>query len=373
MASDFERTDIPNLDRNIKYGTYYGRVKLHGKLIRESFGENKRVAMEKLTPWLVSKRGHKRVRKGTLTSMTERYLTWLAGRETTGDLNEETTKYKREQMKAIRAAWPAFNTTAISKLTPHDFEKFRVDFRSKYSAPRTNGAITVIREILHLARKDGFISAGQLEEVTEEFSYTEVDYDYKRMTLDLPSPDELVKIRSAVHHRCLMRGSRGDWLFDFMLFSGSRIEAAGEVRWEDIDWAKDELYFRNAKYGNYTIPLFPELRKLLEDIRKACPNAKYGDRVLPTRSLHSVLASVSRELRLGKPKLTHHDLRHIFATRAIESGKDVVVVAGWLGHRDNGRTVIMVYGHLRKHHSHAAAKEMKFLPEVTAPTEAVKP
>jgi hypothetical protein len=59
MASDFVRTDIPNLDRCVKYDTYCGRVKLDGKLIRESFGKNKRMAMEKPTGWLISKLGHK--------------------------------------------------------------------------------------------------------------------------------------------------------------------------------------------------------------------------------------------------------------------------------------------------------------------------
>jgi hypothetical protein len=68
-----------------------------------------------------------------------------------------------------------------------------------------------------------------LEEVTEEFTQTKVDYDYRWMTLDLPSPDEPVKIRAAVHQRCFMKGSCGDWLFDFLLFSGSRIDAAGDV------------------------------------------------------------------------------------------------------------------------------------------------
>jgi site-specific recombinase XerD len=74
-----------------------------------------------------------------------------------------------------------------------------------------------------------------------------------------------------------------------------------------------------------------------------------------------VLASVSKNLRPGKPKLTHHALRHTFATKCIEAGKDVVTVAGWLGHNDNGRTVIMVYGHFRKHNSHAEAAGIKFL------------
>jgi hypothetical protein len=32
---------------------------------------------------------------------------------------------------------------------------------------------------------------------------------------------------------------------------------------------------------------------------------------------------------VGLSKLTHHDLRHLFATRCIESGVDIPTVARW--------------------------------------------
>ena len=144
--------------------------------------------------------------------------------------------------------------------------------------------------------------------------------------MDLPEPPVVVELRSVVHRRCAMRGTLGNWLFDFLLFSGSRIEAATDVRWEDIQWKEGSLYFRNAKYGKYSIPLFPELRKCLEDLRKATPNAKAADRVLPTKSLQTVLTGACKELQsrgLKCPHLSHHDLRHLFATRAIEQGVEI--------------------------------------------------
>jgi integrase len=376
MATRFKRTNIPNLDHAIDYGTYYGRVKLHGKLIRERLAETKRAAEQKLPAWLVSKRGERRTRRGTLNSLTERYLIRLAGKEATGDLDEESTKYKKECLAAIRGIWPEFGTVHISKLERSHLEAFRVKYRTKYLATRTNGAITVLREFLELAEEDGFISHAQKEDLLKGFTYVKVDYDYKRMTMDLPEPPVVVELRSAVRRRCQMRGTQGQWLFDFLLFSGSRIEAANEVWWEDIDWKKGSLYFRDAKYGNYTIPLFPELRKCLEDLRKATPNAKPADRVLPTKSLQSVLTSACVELQgrgLKCPHLSHHDLRHLFATRAIEQGVDWVTLAAWLGHRDNGRTAMLIYGHLRKSHSESEASRMQFLPSAQAPEKPTPP
>jgi integrase len=39
---------------------------------------------------------------------------------------------------------------------------------------------------------------------------------------------------------------------------------------------------------------------------------------------------------VGMARITHHDLRHFFATVAIESGVDVPTVSRWLGHKDGG-------------------------------------
>jgi integrase len=109
----------------------------------------------------------------------------------------------------------------------------------------------------------------------------------------------------------------------------------------------------------YEIPLFQELRDLLERLKVQYPNAGPTDKVLPTASLLTVLTSACKALNIAH--LSRHDLRHVFATRCIEKGVDIPTVAAWLGHKDNGRTVMLVYGHLRQEPSQAQAADMKFL------------
>ena len=55
--------------------------------------------------------------------------------------------------------------------------------------------------------------------------------------------------------------------------------------------------------------------------------------------------------RLGIEHLRVHDLRHIFATRCLESGVDFPTLAGWLGHKDGGILAAKDYGHLVPDHS----------------------
>jgi len=54
--------------------------------------------------------------------------------------------------------------------------------------------------------------------------------------------------------------------------------------------------------------------------------------------------------KVGTDRVTHHDLRHLFATRCIESGVDIPTVLRWLGHRHGGALAMKTYGHLRPEH-----------------------
>jgi integrase len=64
--------------------------------------------------------------------------------------------------------------------------------------------------------------------------------------------------------------------------------------------------------------------------------------------------------KVGVKRLVRHDLRHLFATRCIESGVDIPTVSRWLGHRDGGALAMRTYGHLRDEHSQAMAAKVSF-------------
>jgi site-specific recombinase XerD len=63
---------------------------------------------------------------------------------------------------------------------------------------------------------------------------------------------------------------------------------------------------------------------------------------------------------VGMDRITHHDLRHLFATVCIENGVDIPTVSKWLGHKDGGALCMKTYGHLRETHSQAQAQRVAF-------------
>lgn len=99
-------------------------------------------------------------------------------------------------------------------------------------------------------------------------------------------------------------------------------------------------------------------KELLTRIRAERDETPPDAPVLRVREAQKAMDSAAK--KVGMARITHHDLRHLFATACIESGVDIPTVSRWLGHRDGGALAMKVYGHLRDHHSAAAARRVSF-------------
>jgi integrase len=108
--------------------------------------------------------------------------------------------------------------------------------------------------------------------------------------------------------------------------------------------------------------MIPEMLTLLQDLRAESPKANLDDRVMGVMECQKAMDHAAR--KVGMRRITHHDLRHLFATRCIESGVDIPTVSRWLGHQDGGALAMKVYGHLRDQHSAAMAQTVRFSPEI---------
>ena len=76
-------------------------------------------------------------------------------------------------------------------------------------------------------------------------------------------------------------------------------------------------------------------------------------------SLNSVLHMLHRVLkRAGLTRVRFHDLRHTFATLALQNGVDVKTVSGMLGHYSAG-FALDTYAHMTTAAQKEAARAMK--------------
>src|SRR5581483_2077406 len=231
-------TKIPNLFLLVESGIYYGRVKPKGgKQIRKSLETSSfEVAKERLREWLLTLQIAQASTGGTWADVHDPYTAWLQGEKIKEEVTDSTIAYKQELIASIRSTWQSFDTFQLTQLTDKIFSDWIVAHRAKYSATRTNGATTVLREMTDVAVKNDLLAKHIAATSLPGLRYVKVKYDYKRHLNNLPEPPEIVGLRCEVQNRCQKAGSRGYWLFDFLLFSGCRIESAGEVRWVDIKW-----------------------------------------------------------------------------------------------------------------------------------------
>src|SRR5215467_15744077 len=95
---------------------------------------------------------------------------------------------------------------------------------------------------------------------------------------------------------------------------------------------------------------------MLRELRAERPDEPLRATVMRVFECQNSMIHAAEEIRMKR--ITHHDLRHLFATICIESGVDIPTVSRWLGHKDGGALVMRIYGHLRDEHSQAAAAKV---------------
>ena len=147
------------------------------------------------------------------------------------------------------------------------------------------------------------------------------------------------------------------------------------LKWRDIDLEHGSLRVQRqiaridgeiveaplkTKNAYRTLPLSADAIDVLKAQRKKCGNSQY---VFPSPtggpiSPDSVLHMLHRVLkRAGLPKVRFHDLRHTFATLALQNGVDIKTVSGMLGHFSAGFT-LDTYAHVTTAAQKEAANTM---------------
>ena len=147
------------------------------------------------------------------------------------------------------------------------------------------------------------------------------------------------------------------------------------LKWSDIDLEKGNLRVQRqigridgkiiemplkTKNAYRTLPLSADAISVLMQQRRKTGNSEW---VFPSptggpMSPDSVLHMLHRVLkRAGLPKVRFHDLRHTFATLALQNGVDIKTVSGMLGHFSAGFT-LDTYAHVTTSAKREAAKTM---------------
>ena len=175
-----------------------------------------------------------------------------------------------------------------------------------------------------------------------------------------------------------LREARDSGVFELYyleLATGLRRGELLGLKWEDIDLERGDLRVRRqiaringevveaplkTKNAYRTLPLAEDTIGVLEAQRKKTGSSQW---VFPSTtggpiSPDSVLHMLHRVLkRAGLPRIRFHDLRHTFATLALQNGVDVKTVSGMRGHF-SAEFTLDTYAHVTTASQRQAAKTM---------------
>jgi integrase len=400
----WERTSVQSLLRNRSSGNYYGRWKItvNGKskhkwinLKTDVFSVAKLRVGDEAAKINGTRQSASNVTagKGTIGDLIKIYEERT---KTDSDLKPSSITAKLVALKKLAKTWPGIDKLKPTQITPAAVQDWAKRFKSEgtmftppgsktvikgNSATSVNRTIDTLRKLMDIAVQRGAIHANPV--TVKSSDGKPLKKKIRKTELQLPSFTDVQRLFAEIENN----GSVGGWgaeaadLCRFLAFSGCRIGEVKGVTWACVDMEKKLLRVRGVEPANRDhnalktensdrlVPLFADLEALLVKVqerrKKAAiytvdgkPMLAPSDRVF---RLSEAQKSIDRACAvLGIQRVTHHDFRHLFATRCIEAGVDFLTISRWMGHNDGGVLVMKTYGHLRQDHSQTMAAKVSF-------------
>lgn len=155
----WESTSVQNLIRYRPSGSYFGRFKVGGKLIRQTLNTAVfSVAKQRLPDKMREYRSrHESVKafaggKMTVRDAVEVYLRKIRASVSSKPRSKD---YREMMIDFIRRSWPALMDTDIRKISERDCENWLTRYQQHYAPTVVNNSIGTLRAIFDEAIKTG--------------------------------------------------------------------------------------------------------------------------------------------------------------------------------------------------------------------------
>jgi integrase len=320
-------------------GVYYGRIKRGGKETKRSLRTNDRALAQRRLRGFRDEQRQIDPSRGNLT-LAQLCDRWLATKQ---NAKPKTLGQKTYTVEKIKTRWPGGAAQRVRDVVPSQADMFLAQFR--FGAASQNAFVTVLRELFEFAVRDNCI-------VKSPCAHLKFRKREKPIRLT-PTFEQFKAIIADVRAQPFNADAKdsADFL-EFLGLAGLGQAEAGSLTRADIDFNAGRLItFRHKTSTGFAVPIFPQLRPLLE---RLCEGKSNGERLFKIRDAKKALAGACH--RLGYSSFTQRSLRRTFITRCIEKKVDVKVIADWQGHRDGGKLILDTYSHVQPIHSQRMAQ-----------------
>jgi len=357
----WQNTPYTNLVRYKPSQVYFARFRVKGKLIRRSLKTSSlSVATLSLSEYEKTEQQKAQsidaVASGKMT-FGDALAVFQSRMQSSPTLKPRTKEYCAYRVSALLKSWPGLKEKDVSRISNSECHEWSVKNASKNSSSSHNYTVSILRRVFTIAMESGArydnpaVGAQRVKQRT-------------RKQIELPEYGKFIKLVESVRTSGSGFAKPAAELVQFLAFGGFRIGEAKHITWADCNFKRGEIVVRGdpetgtKNSESRIVPMIPDMRKLLERLRGERLDENLENPVMRVLECQKSLDRATKLLEIKR--ITHHDLRHLFATRCIESGVDIPTVSRWLGHKDGGALAMKTYGHLRNEHSQAMAQKVKF-------------
>ncbi|WP_438479773.1 tyrosine-type recombinase/integrase [Oleiharenicola lentus] len=367
----FVSTQVTNLVKAVETGRYYLRARVNRKLVWRTLDTNSfTVAKLRLADKMAEFRKAAPLAKASTLPPTltfeQAVAIYKAEVESNPRLKPAAKDFRMRRERTLLRTWPEIFEMQLRRITPDEVHRFMQRYENgacRYTSPRAkrltvpgdspttiNSLIAFFRRIFDIGLKAGIC-----------FHNAARDLKRKRPTkklLRLPNKSQFAEMVFNVRSGAGWGRRAGD-LVEGLAYSGMRLGESRKMIFSHLDYERGVCTILGDKTvaSERIVPMTEAFRALTLRIKER-RNAQPGDRVFIADECAGSLKRACQVV--GVHHMTHHDLRHLFATTCIESGVDIPTVALWLGHADGGVLAMATYGHIRPSHSVEAVKKVKF-------------
>lgn len=308
MASLYKRGGNP---------IWWGRVQANGHEHRRSMRTSNRAeAKERLAAWAkdIEAQAYFGIERRTWDDAQLAFVT-----SPPSDIRPSTLA---RYMVSFRAVFPLLTGTPLQKIDRRAIS--RIGNRPGVTNATRRRDLTAVSAVLRNAKRMGWIERNPVA----DFERNQIRE--RRDPIVLP-PEHEVSTFIAACHESTRRGTLG-YLAELLLSTGMRLEEAGSLTWRQVDLNRRACQLVRTKSGRpRAVSLTGTAVRTLEGIPRAlgCPWVFWHSEGLRYANLSSRFRAI--KCRLGFRWRTH-DLRHLYAVRAIQSGVSIYTIQQQLGH-----------------------------------------
>lgn len=291
----------------------------------------------------------KQIPRGFREYVEVKFLPWFK------DTHQSHPRTYRRHLTSSKPLIRFLANKDLKAITPGEVEEYKAR-RAASISPKTgkliepatvNREMAALRAIFNLAIKHKIVMENPVAGVAH-----------------LREENEQMRVLSHEEEACYLKAasSRLREVAKLILNTGLRPEEVYRLRREDVHVLEGYLHvpFGKTRAAKRDIPLSKEARKLLAQRLDKSGNSPYmfPSKKDPSRPMGNIANTHNRTVkRAGSEWFRLYDLRHTFATRAVQSGMDLPTLAGILGH--SKLHMILRYAHPTPEHKRQAISRLE--------------